>query len=335
MAARITLQWGAKQSGPRPMIPMRDLSAVADLMEVVFASELDATGRQMIREARAIGRTGPLYYPLSWLSGAGIGLSPGFVWQEDGRVVGNVTFSRSRKIPGVWSIANVAVHPDFRRQGIATALLQTTIEQVQRLGGRLVSLQVRDDSPAISLYQRYGFKPLGAATRWRLDTRPRTREAITANLRTARRRDWPAVWQLFCSASPAAHGWPEPLQEKDFRPSVWRDLGHLLAGQTTHRWVAPSASGDGLDGYVELVALPRAASRLTVRARPAAAISLETTMLSYALGIRPEAEYLPVLIEHPAGDTPVDAWLQQAGFRPLRTLVLMHLSLSDTDHLPL
>ena len=57
---------------------------------------------------------------------------------------------------------NVAVHPDFRRQGIAEALVNGLVEQLKTMGSHCLTLEVRaSNAPAISLYEKLGFSQIG------------------------------------------------------------------------------------------------------------------------------------------------------------------------------
>lgn len=57
---------------------------------------------------------------------------------------------------------NVAVHPDFRRQGIAEALVNTLVENLKKMGSRCLTLEVRaSNAPAIALYGKLGFAEIG------------------------------------------------------------------------------------------------------------------------------------------------------------------------------
>ena len=57
-------------------------------------------------------------------------------------------------------ITNVAVHPDFRRNGIASALIDKLTRVADRSGVRKITLEVRESNEAaISLYTGKGFKP--------------------------------------------------------------------------------------------------------------------------------------------------------------------------------
>ena len=57
---------------------------------------------------------------------------------------------------------NVAVHPDFRRQGIAEALVNALVENLKKMGSRCLTLEVRaSNAPAIALYGKLGFAEIG------------------------------------------------------------------------------------------------------------------------------------------------------------------------------
>ncbi|PWH19292.1 MAG: ribosomal-protein-alanine N-acetyltransferase [Anaerolineae bacterium] len=59
-------------------------------------------------------------------------------------------------------IATLAVHPDYRRRGIATQLLQTALQACARLGMRSATLEVRAGNLAAqTLYRRFGFEVVG------------------------------------------------------------------------------------------------------------------------------------------------------------------------------
>ena len=57
---------------------------------------------------------------------------------------------------------NVAVHPDFRRRGIAEALVNSLVEHLKTMGSRCLTLEVRaSNAPAIALYEKLGFSEIG------------------------------------------------------------------------------------------------------------------------------------------------------------------------------
>ena len=104
----MTVAGSANHWGPRPFRLSRDLGGVLDLIELAFGEEA-----ARFRDLRLLARLGPLLLPFEPLLRE---VWPGLVWEEAGRVVGNVNFARLPYLPRAWLIFNVAVHPDYRRR---------------------------------------------------------------------------------------------------------------------------------------------------------------------------------------------------------------------------
>ncbi len=59
-------------------------------------------------------------------------------------------------------ILNLAVHPDFRRRGIATLLLKKLMNETMEKGSRFYYLEVRiSNIGAQQFYERFGFRIMG------------------------------------------------------------------------------------------------------------------------------------------------------------------------------
>jgi ribosomal-protein-alanine N-acetyltransferase len=68
----------------------------------------------------------------------------------------------------VWHVMNVAVDPDRRRRGIATALISALLERIG--DDAQVTLEVRrSNGGAIALYERFGFRSAGLRPRYYAD----------------------------------------------------------------------------------------------------------------------------------------------------------------------
>lgn len=65
-------------------------------------------------------------------------------------------------VSGELHINNIAVHPGYRRRGIASQLLEEMVDRAQAKGVAAGYLEVRASNEAAqALYRCYGFKPIG------------------------------------------------------------------------------------------------------------------------------------------------------------------------------
>ena len=86
-------------------------------------------------------------------------LSCWLVAVEDGVVAGYVG---SQSVLGESDMMNVAVHPDYRRQGIAEKLCLALVEALKEKGNHCLTLEVRaSNAPAKALYEKLGFIQVG------------------------------------------------------------------------------------------------------------------------------------------------------------------------------
>lgn len=71
-------------------------------------------------------------------------------------------YGEIRMIAGEGQIYNIAIAPEFRREGIGEALLRHLIDKAGADGCRLVTLEVRSgNGPAMELYKKLGFREVG------------------------------------------------------------------------------------------------------------------------------------------------------------------------------
>ena len=78
---------------------------------------------------------------------------------EENRVAGYIG---SQTVMDETDMMNVAVHPDFRRKGIAEALVNDLVENLKKMGSHCLTLEVRaSNASAIALYEKLGFYEIG------------------------------------------------------------------------------------------------------------------------------------------------------------------------------
>lgn len=91
-----------------------------------------------------------------------------FVYEVDGAIAGYVGFWH---IVDEGHITNVAVHPDYRRRGIAKALIAHMMAYALSEGIGALTLEVRvSNQEAISLYEGFGFVGQGVRPKYYQDT---------------------------------------------------------------------------------------------------------------------------------------------------------------------
>ena len=82
------------------------------------------------------------------------------VFQQSGRIIGGLSFQRGTDTV---AITRLFVSPGHLRQGIATALLSELESRLVPMT-RLTVSTAATNTPAISLYQRFGFTTASAST---------------------------------------------------------------------------------------------------------------------------------------------------------------------------
>ena len=207
----------------RPFSPARDLADLAALIEAAFGPELSLMGNNVVRDMRRMAALGPLLH----LSPLVMPFFSGYVWVQDGHVVGNTSINLVRSARATWSVSNVAVLPEYRGQGIATHLLDTALDHIRRCHGMRVLLQVRTDNEiAKGLYERRGFEKYDtlheielAAHNW-----PLIMGAPRGVTRGIRARDQRPLYDLVVAGTPREVLLREPVHAANYR----RGLGWLL-----------------------------------------------------------------------------------------------------------
>lgn len=211
----------------RPLDIARDLGGLGRLIQVSFPEELARRGTDIQDDLRAIRRLIPVVRTLGRVSQEFRHLLDGVVWEDEGRIVGSVVVQRTGTGVDRWYIGAVAVHPDYRRQGIARLLLQA-IEHARRHGARVCTLDVRvDNAPAYGLYRSVGFVPYDGVSQFKLaDLGPIRHVEFPANyhLRPLKAREWQVLYRLARAETPPEVQEFLPVREADYRLTPLQQL---------------------------------------------------------------------------------------------------------------
>lgn len=318
-----------KHPNMRPMSMFRDLSAVADLIELCFADSMDGDGQRYINDMRRASRDNSF---LKWASGMTETVSlplTGFVWEEDNRIIGNASVipfrDRGRKIH---LIANIAVHPDYRRRGIARALTQRAMKHGWAKKSSALWLHVRDDNPgAIQLYADLGFQEITRRTTWiaKSDLSPEhDKDAPNTGIQIVTRhpRYWPQQQDWLRRLNPDTLNWYRPNNINALRPGFLNWLYLTFIDMNIKQWAA--VQNDRLLATLAWT-LPSGRSDSLIGATPPPQSNVETStealiqLLTHAR--RALARRASMSIEYPGGEMR-DAFTS-AGFTERRTLLWM------------
>ncbi|MFN8450833.1 MAG: GNAT family N-acetyltransferase [Anaerolineae bacterium] len=328
----LSLQDSPATSGLRPVNLRTDLVPLADLIEIAFADTMDSSGRAAVREMRYLSRLGPGLNVLLGMNEVAQGVGLGFVWLEDGRVVGNTSVYPANVPTGpAWIIANVAVHPDYRGRGIAGQLVQASLDMIRRRSRSrkaIAVLQVdADNAIAQHLYARLGFVAERSWTQWRRGSGARTPPPMNdPSIYITRRRanEWRAEYAMAQRLRPAAHGgigWLRPLHPSFFHRSLFASVRDIFSMRSFERLVIRGEQ-DELRAVMWVESAFAASSiQLTLMVEPAFQGVYDEALIN--LMARRYSLRSALSIEHPTDEEVTSGVLRHYGFSPQRSLIHM------------
>lgn len=314
----------------RPLNIMRDLGPVASLIELCFGEHLDGEGRRFIQEMRQASRSERF---LRWATGVVERVSmplSGYVWEQDGQVIGNVSLIPFRRRgERIYLIANVAVHPDHRRRGIARALTERAMVHARQRGASALWLHVRADNPgAIALYQKLGFVERLRRTTWQAAPDPSlpAPAAFAIVRRPARIWDEQRAWLE--RLHPPETDWYRNLSWDLLRPGVAAWLQRLVMEYDLRQWAVLRAGRP--EATLSLVAGFGRSQPLWAAFGPMSDPAALTALLIHAR--RTLVHGGTLALELPEGEAA--GAVEAAGFRMHRTLVWMRAPGATTSRPP-
>ena len=305
----------------RPLNVLRDLSAVADLIELCFSPTMDNDGQRYLSDMRRASRDDSFLRWASRMSETASMPMMGYVWEQDGRIIGNASLIPFRdKGKRIYLVANVATHPDYRRRGVGRALTERVMKQARDKKASAIWLHVRDDNPgAIKLYQDLGFQEIARRTTWqgspdhRLSTPDNEIQIVPRHPRF-----WPVQQDWLRRLYPKDLSWYQSWNTNALRPGLWNWFYLLFIDFSVKQWAA--VENDEL--LATLTWMPQGGRSESLYAATGAATAGREALTSLLIHARRTITYPPYLsLDYPA-DEMTEA-ISEAGFRPRRTLLWM------------
>ena len=326
-----------EENGLRPLIPSRDLSGVADLIEEAFVNDMDAAGLAALKEMRRLGRLQILLKMLDFFSPDVNTYLNGFVWIESGKVVGNTTISRGANDRKRWFISNVAVAQAYRGRGISRHLMDAALIFVKEMRGHKISLQVKEgNAPAIHLYRSLGFRHISTGMQLSLEKIEQMPPHVLPDRFKLRNRhldymDAQAVFQLALAATSAEVQRERPLQMRSFQLGADFQLDNIFraflgVGQKK-RWIIEDRTTHQIAAIIDVTpALWRGDHRLSFLVHPTYQGDIENALLGIALNYLQKLTMRKIVVQYEKEyQTGLNALLS-AGFSIERSLMWMTLS---------
>jgi len=330
-----TVERHSAASGIRLFDITTDLNPLADLMELAFGQELQATENQIVQEMRQTARLGAAL----WLLDRITPVMHGFVYVEGEQMVGNVTLTEDRQIPRQWIMSNVAVHPSYRGRGIARRLAERSLEWISARRGRRVRLQVRiDNAAAQALYHGLNFECYDTLSELLARDVWSTEIGIATGMRVLTRQDWRATFDLALAATPDQVRRIRPVRLNDYRRtrSQWL-IEHMFDKvrdqRDTHR--LGMFTDERLAAYLMICARWRSGQhRLTMLVHPDMRGQCEDIIVESALNILSSYPERPIFSTVSTRDRALIAHMERSGFKILRTLDQLVLDLGKASRQP-
>jgi GNAT superfamily N-acetyltransferase len=312
---------------------MKDLGGVADLIERTFAPDLDSSGMGALRELRWLSHLQLVVWWMLYFSDDHSDFLSGFVWEEDGKIVGNVTVNRATTGARRWLISNLAVAEGYKGRGIGRSLMDASIELVNQYNGLSVSLQVRaDNTPAKRLYHSLGFKEIGGSAYLRLErvprvyNPPRLPRELTLRSRQFNLQDDRLAYDLAIAATPAATQREWPVYRHQFQLGGEERLDNflrvLIGGGAVAHWVIED--NRRLVGLIDVKpGLWGQTHYLRLLVHPDWRGHLEKLLIGRALNYLYPWRNRAIILRHPADHVEAIEAYKEFGFQEQQTLLWM------------
>ncbi len=307
----------------RPINTTRDMPKVLRLLNQVFSPTLDAEGRRALNR---MGNQPPFAIRLNRL---GQKFAAGYVYEVDGQIIGNVSIIPTT-VNGRVIIANVAVHDEYRRNGIANQLMEAALDHLQHRAVRHVLLQVDvDNHGALQLYHNLHFKTIGTTTFWTANPGSWREIASPSDvpIRPLQGKEFRDAYNLDLQTYPIDLNWPDPININTYRQGFLKVIDQFFNGKSSESWAV--ASNGNLLALGSIWTEWGQANRLSLRVDEKYQDELLAPLFAKLLRRLRFMRRRSVVIEHQMDDPLAKDMLLSANFYAKRHLTTMKLNFVD------
>jgi predicted N-acetyltransferase YhbS len=297
----------------RPLNIMRDLSKVADLVELCFHKNMDGEGRRYVQQMRDASHD---RHYLSWISSSMPVM--GYVWEDQKKIIGNISIIPFRK--GNFLLANIAVHPEYRRKGIARHLTEKGMQHVRKRGASAIWLHVeKGNHGAIKLYETLGFQIKAHRTTWNAPKHNlEEMNKISQPVLSRSSRFWEQQIEWLLRSYPLDFSWYRMPDFQIFSPGIKHWLYRIFVENDIRQWAIKK---DGqLQAALSWMQTRTRRSPLWLATTPQADTASLADLLLHAR-LHLASQRVNLYLDYPADENV--AAFELAGFSASRTLVWM------------
>jgi hypothetical protein len=224
-------------------------------------------------------------------------------------------------------IANVAVHPDYRRRGMARKMTQQAVAYARQRGSPSVWLHVREENaPAVLLYRNLGFAERARRTSWlsTMSLMPSNAPEPLApgeSIAPPPKRSWERMRTWLQRDYPPELSWHMPINIRALNPSFLGEIYRFLYAATLRQWAILSR-GEVLCSLAWQPTTGHANALWLAAPDDCAPRHIQTLLAAVRQGARGRR---PLALDYPARRHAQA--IQSAGFRAMQTLIWMELKL--------
>ena len=296
----------------RAVNPLRDLPKIADLVELCFHQNMDGEGRRYISQMRNANKSKNF---LQWANSSLPLL--GYIWEDEKNVIGNISIVpfKGRN----FLLANIAVHPEYRRRGIARQLTQRAMQHVRDRGAKDIWLHVEENNAAaIQLYRSLGFQDEALRSTWNASSGIAPRKRKDPHIQTKTARFWAQQESWLNRSYPEKLRWYRMPNFQVFGTGIKNWLYRFFVESDIRQWAFQQ------DGVPQALVtwMPTHARRTQLwLATPPQADAQSLAALLLHVRIQLLSRKPELYLDYPAREN--DDAFQEAGFSLQRTLLWM------------